>query len=138
MQVQAEVGASRTYISNKVNLIKCYQSLQKEEICTFHYISHHFIFQKQFLVIPFKKMLDIFVDFQIILRKKNLPQLDNVRCPTAISITEHKFTCFLESWITPHFTVPLGNWNQEIVKDNLKGSMLQLVECWLMWLHHQT
>ena len=96
MQVQAEVGASRAYISNKVNLIKCYQSLQKEEICTFHYISHHFIFQKQFLVIPFIKMLDSFVDFQIILRKKNLPQLDNVRCPAAISITEHKFTCFLE------------------------------------------
>ena len=70
MQVQAEVGASRTNISNKVNLITCYQSLQKQEICTFHYISHHFIFQKQFLVIPLIKMLDIFVDFQIILRKK--------------------------------------------------------------------
>ena len=40
-------------------------------------------------------MLDIFVDFQIILRKKSLPQLDNVRCPTAISITEYKFTCLL-------------------------------------------
>ena len=96
MQVQAEVGASRTNISNKVNLIKqCYQSLQKEEICTFHYISHHFIFEKQVLVIPLIKMLDIFVDFQIILRKKNLPQLDNVGCPTAISITEHKLTCLL-------------------------------------------
>ena len=95
MQVQAEVGASRTNISNKVNLITCYQSLQKQEICTFHYISHHFVFQKQFLVIPLIKMLDIFVDFQIILRKKSLPQLDNVRCPTAISITEYKFTCLL-------------------------------------------
>ena len=40
-------------------------------------------------------MLDIFVDFQIILRKKNLPQLDNIGCPTAISITEHKLTCLL-------------------------------------------
>ena len=40
-------------------------------------------------------MWDIFVDFQIILCKKILPQLDNVGCPTAISTTEQKLTCLL-------------------------------------------
>ena len=58
-------------------------------------------------------MLDIFVDFQIILRKKNLPQLDNVGCPTAISITEHNllaYWCFsfLEILDNPTLYCPTG------------------------------